>query len=306
MAHGKTDNEIINKTHNTARFFVEVRQISWVLLIGVLLWGFASYFSMPQRKDPEVAVRQAVAITAWPGASAEKIEQLVTKKVEEQMAANALVTKIESISRTSVSVVYLELDEKSNQSDRSKQLDDVAFRLNSIKDLPDGAGPINFIRDFGDTAALMLTVASPKASETDIAPRANAVQRAIERTRAEAPAAEQANRFTIVVNFPASLGARVVHPGLEAFAAFTREKGFARDVRLVEGAEFLVLNGAQDTLRRFHPAVLIELLDRQLREMGSSMAEVMSFFRAHGYAVRQQDDKNYEFVFTGSPTPAGS
>src|ERR1051325_6244140 len=131
MAHGKTDNEIINKTHNTARFFVEVRQISWVLLIGALLWGASSYLSMPQRKDPEIAVRQAVAITPWPGASAEKIEQLVTKRIEEQMAANALVTKIESISSSSVSVVYLELDEKSNQEDRSKQLDDVAFRLNA-------------------------------------------------------------------------------------------------------------------------------------------------------------------------------
>ena len=72
MAHEKTDKEIINKTHNTARFFVEVRQISWVLLVGVLLWGAFAYFSMPQRKDPEIAVRQAVAITPWPGASAEK------------------------------------------------------------------------------------------------------------------------------------------------------------------------------------------------------------------------------------------
>ena len=94
MAHGKSDSEMIKKTHNTARFFVEVRQISWVLLIGVMLWGFFAYFSMPQRKDPEIAVRQAVAITPWPGASAEKIEQLVTKKIEEQMAANAVVTKI--------------------------------------------------------------------------------------------------------------------------------------------------------------------------------------------------------------------
>src|SRR5215831_8141539 len=202
MAHGKTDNEIINKTHNTARFFVEVRQISWVLLVGVVLWGIFSYLGMPQRKDPEIAVRRAVAITPWPGASAEKIEQLVTKKVEEQMAANALVTKIESISRTSVSVVYLELDEKSTQGDRSKQLDHVACRLNSINDRPQGAGPINFIRDFGDTAALMLTVASPRASETDIAPRAAAIQHAIEKVRAQAADADRDNRFTIVVNFP--------------------------------------------------------------------------------------------------------
>ncbi|MEW6207405.1 MAG: efflux RND transporter permease subunit [Acidobacteriota bacterium] len=244
MAHGKTDNEMINKTHNTARFFVEVRQISWVLLIGVMVWGVFAYLSMPQRKDPEIAVRQAVAITPWPGASAEKIEQLVTKKIEEQMAANATVTKIESISRTSVSVVYLELDEKSSQSERSKQLDDVAFRLNAINDLPDGAGPINFIRDFGDTAALMLTIASPKASETDITPRASAIRQAIERVRAQA--VESASRFTIVVNFPQSLGSRIVHPALEAFADFTREKGFARDIRLIEGAGFLGLDGASD------------------------------------------------------------
>jgi multidrug efflux pump subunit AcrB len=243
MAHGKSDDEIISKTQNTARFFVEVRHISWVLLVGVLLWGVYAYFSMPQRKDPEIAVRQAVAITPWPGASAEKVEQLVTKKVEEQMAANALVTKIESISRTSVSVVYLELDEHSDRTNMGKQLDDVAFRLKNINDLPEGAGPINFIRDFGDTAALMLTVASPKADETDIALRAKAIQRAIESTRAQAPVSERSSRFTIVVNFPQSLGARIVHPGLVAFADFTREKGFARDVRMIEGAEFLGLDG---------------------------------------------------------------
>ncbi len=243
MAHAETDNEIINKTHNTARFFVEWRQIAWVALISVLVWGGFAYFSMPQRKDPDIPVRKAVAITPWPGVSAEKIEQLVTRKVEEQMAANAMVTKIESISNTNVSVVYLELDENSQVDQRSKNLDDVAFRLDSIHDLPDGAGPITFIRDFGDTAALMLTVASPKASETDIAPRAMAIEKAIEEVRAQAPAAEQSLRFTIVVNFPQSLGSRVVHPALESFADFAREKGFARDVRKIEGAGFVGLDG---------------------------------------------------------------
>src|SRR5437867_455888 len=112
MAHGKSDAEVIRSTHNTARFFVETRQISWVLLLATILWGLYAYVTMPQRKDPEIQVRQAVALTPWPGAGAEKIEQLVTKKVEEQMAANPKVKRVESISRTSVSVCYLELDEK--------------------------------------------------------------------------------------------------------------------------------------------------------------------------------------------------
>jgi len=50
--------------------------------------------------------------------------------------------------------------------------------------LSDGAGPINFIEDFGDTAALMLTVASPQVGEVEIALRAQALRGAIEKVRA--------------------------------------------------------------------------------------------------------------------------
>ena len=42
MAH-KTDDEYIQKTHNTERFFVEHPHISWVLLIATLIWGVYGY-----------------------------------------------------------------------------------------------------------------------------------------------------------------------------------------------------------------------------------------------------------------------
>jgi len=60
MAH-KTDAEMIQHTRNTARFFVENRQIAWVLLITTVTWGWFGYHSMPQRKDPDIPVRVAVA-----------------------------------------------------------------------------------------------------------------------------------------------------------------------------------------------------------------------------------------------------
>src|SRR5713101_5493156 len=103
MAHGESDEQIVAHTHNTARFFTENRHISWVLLIGTVLWGVYGYLMMPQRKDPDIPVKTAVALCPWPGASAEKIEQLVTRKIEEKMAENARIEKLESISRTSLS-----------------------------------------------------------------------------------------------------------------------------------------------------------------------------------------------------------
>lgn len=240
MSHGKSDDEAIKNTHNTARFFVETRHISWVLLIATCLWGIYGYVSMPQRKDPDIPVRVAVALTPWPGASVEKIENLVTKKIESKMAENARVIEIKSISRTSVSVVYVELDEK--VKDTGKELDDIKLKLDSIDDLPDGAGPINFIKDFGDTAALMLTVASPKVSDVEIALRSRAVQKSIDATRAQAGAGN--DRFTLVVNFPQSISTRLTRNSLDLFARFTKDVGYARDIRLIEGAGFVGLDGA--------------------------------------------------------------
>ena len=240
MSHGKTDQELIKGKHNTARFFVETRQVAWVLLILTCLWGVYGYLSMPQRKDPEVQVRTAVALVPWPGSSAEKVEQLVTKKVEEQMAANSKVTKIESISRTGLAVIYVELDE--NLKETGKEFDDIKLRLDGIHDLPSGAGPINFIKDFGDTAALMLTVASPKVDDADIALRAQAIKTAIEHERANV----SGDRFTLVLNTPVAIQPHLMRTPIEMFLAYAKEKNFASDLRVIQGDRFVGFDGASN------------------------------------------------------------
>ncbi len=203
MAHGRSDADIVQHTHNTARFFTENRQIAWVLLVGVALWGVYGYLDMPKRKDPVFPVIYAAAVCQWPGASAERIERLVTRKIEEQISGNARVERIESTTRSNVSIVVIALDERI--TDPANEWDDIAFRLNAIRDLPPGAGPIEFIRDFGDTATLMLTVASPKVGPVELSLRARDIRTAIEQARARAPVADQPRRASIVVPFPPSL-----------------------------------------------------------------------------------------------------
>src|SRR5215510_9996021 len=168
------DQHLIDSTHNTARFFTETRHVAWVLLVGTMLWGVYGYSKMPQRKDPEIPIRQALALCPWPGASAEKIEQLVTRRIEEKIAENVRVEKIESNTRTGITAVYFTLIEGTRET--GKEFDDIKLKLDAIKDLPDGAGPIDFVKDFGDTAALMMTVASPRAGRDEVAARATALR----------------------------------------------------------------------------------------------------------------------------------
>src|SRR6516165_4107699 len=149
--------------HNVARFFVENRHISWVLLVAVLAWGVWAYRVTPKRKDPDIPVRQVAVVTPWPGQSAERVEQLVTRKIEERVAQNIRVSEITSTTRPGLSVVYAEVDE-TVRIDTGREFDDIKVKLDALTDLPEGAGPIQYIKEFGETSALMLTLASPPAN----------------------------------------------------------------------------------------------------------------------------------------------
>jgi hypothetical protein len=64
----------------------------------------------------------------------------------------------------------------------------------------------------------------------------------------------------------------------------------------VEGAELLVLKGAQETLARFRPYLLVELDDDLLKPMQTSSSEVISFLQGLGYAAgARYDGANFEF-----------
>src|ERR1700753_3668835 len=101
-----------DKKQNLARFFIEQRHVAWVSLAVALLWGIYGLLTMPQRKDPDIPVRSAMVIVPWQGTSAEQVEQLVTRKIEQALASNQWVTEIKSASRTGSSMVQFELAEK--------------------------------------------------------------------------------------------------------------------------------------------------------------------------------------------------
>jgi multidrug efflux pump subunit AcrB len=242
MSHGHSDSEIIARTHNTARFFTEWRHIAWVLLAANIAWGVYGYWNMPQRKDPDIPVRQALVLVHWPGAGAERIEQLITRRVEEKVAENVRVEKIESNTRTGVTSVIITLVE--GLAETGKEFDDIKLKLDTISDLPEGAGPITFVKDFGDTAALMLTVASPKADDAQIALTADLLSAAIRRERAAA--ALETPRVTLVITLPAAVNRNTARRQVESFRQAAMADGILRDARTIDGPGFLAVDAGSD------------------------------------------------------------
>ena len=55
-------------------------------LIGILfLFGLQSFVSIPKQQDPGFTIRTAVVSTRFDGASPARVEQLVTKRIEEKV-----------------------------------------------------------------------------------------------------------------------------------------------------------------------------------------------------------------------------
>ncbi|MGE3526189.1 MAG: efflux RND transporter permease subunit, partial [Gemmatimonadales bacterium] len=238
MAH-KSDTWMIENIHNTARFFTENRHIAWMTLVATLLWGVFGYFRMPQRKDPDIPVKVAMAICRWPGVEATRVEELVARRIEETMAENVTVKEITSTSRLGVAFVWVTL--KDEVDDPAKELDDIKLRLDGIPDLPQGAGPIDFIRDFGSTAALMLTVASPPAGDAVIGIRARAIRDTLVRLRSAASRGEP--RVALIYNGPAEVTEDMVRPMVDLFIRQAAADGTLHDARMVFGPGFVGVDG---------------------------------------------------------------
>ncbi|MEO0488092.1 MAG: efflux RND transporter permease subunit, partial [Cyanobacteria bacterium J06659_2] len=89
-------------------FYTNVRLLILTLIL-ILGWGLSSYQSLPRQEDPELVSRTAVVTTAFPGASAERVEALVTTVLEEELSEIEEIDVIESDSRVGFSTVSVEL-----------------------------------------------------------------------------------------------------------------------------------------------------------------------------------------------------
>src|SRR4029077_9762334 len=298
MAH-RSEQDRIEKTRNVPRFFVENPQVSWVLLVGVLVWGWFGYHSMPQRKDPDIPVRVAVASCSWPGATAQQIEQFVTSPIEDAVAENKTIHPgtaadygIRSISIPGYAYVYVQLAEEI--SDVKRQFSDINLKLNALNSqLPSGAGPIVFQSDFGDTAALMLTIASPKADSVEIDIRARGIQSAIQTARAAKKHKNQRPPVTIVYSFPQSLSSnKTILDAAQLFEQQAQQAGIIRTSQVIQGSGFIAVDGVsasndasiqgfiqsffQTQLQRseLHPDAWEPIIIRDPRETRGQLAKV--------------------------------
>jgi multidrug efflux pump subunit AcrB len=136
---------------------IEKNRITFVALFLILIGGLSAYRTMPRAEDPGFIVRTARIMTYFPGASPERVEQLITDKLEKAIQEMPEVDFISSESKTGVSIIYVNILESYKKM--RPIWDDLRRKVNNRKgDLPDGIkGP--FVNDdFGDVFGTVITI----------------------------------------------------------------------------------------------------------------------------------------------------
>ena len=75
-------------------FFVKRPTLFWSLMVGILLAGIFAFTRMPKLEDPAVAVKQAMVMVPYMGASAHEVELKVAQVMEDELRTLPDVRKI--------------------------------------------------------------------------------------------------------------------------------------------------------------------------------------------------------------------
>ena len=145
---------------NPIRAALRNRPVVFVLTAFAVLLGIHALLTMPRREDPRITIRTGLVLAQYPGATAQQVEEQVTRKIEERLFRHAEVRKRKtfSTSRDGAVVVNVELEDWVTDPDRFWAM--LRHDMNELRatELPPTVrGPI-VNSNFGDVVAVLLAV----------------------------------------------------------------------------------------------------------------------------------------------------
>ena len=124
-------------------FAVKNNVVTLSLLFVIVATGLFAFGGLPRDDMPPFLVRVANVVTIFPGASPERMELLISDKIEEVCQEVPEVDHIRSENRTGVSVVTIVI--KDSERDLQPIFDKLRRKVDAVRSqLPDGVTSVNF------------------------------------------------------------------------------------------------------------------------------------------------------------------
>jgi multidrug efflux pump subunit AcrB/outer membrane protein TolC len=145
---------------NPVRASLRFPQVTLVLTAMLFAVGFAAFLNMPRREDPKITIRTGIVAASYPGATAEEVENQVTRKIEERLFRFSEVRREKTFSTTRNGVVVINVELNKSVTDADEFWSKLRLDMAQLKqtNLPVGVRGPSVDSDFGDTVAVLIAV----------------------------------------------------------------------------------------------------------------------------------------------------
>ncbi len=142
-----------------AEWFIKNNRTSTLIFLLLACAGIFTFNNISRLEDPDIVIRTAVVATSFPGASPQKVEELVTDKLEKKIREMSEVERVTSQSLAGLSIVYVDAYEK--YKNMKPIWDRLRNKVNDVKGyLPEGVEEPIVNDEFGDVFGVVVALTS--------------------------------------------------------------------------------------------------------------------------------------------------
>ena len=132
---------------NLSALAVRERAVTLFLILLISLAGAVSFFKLGRAEDPSFTIKVMTIVTAWPGATAQEMQDQVAEKIEKRMQELRWYDRSETYTRPGLAFTTLTLQDKTPPSDVQEEFYQARKKVgDEVQNLPSGVvGP--FVND---------------------------------------------------------------------------------------------------------------------------------------------------------------
>ena len=144
---------------NIAEYCIKRPTVTVSFAVAMLLAGVMGYFKLGRLEDPEFTIKVAQVVTAYPGATAERVANEVTDPLETAIQQMGQLKMVTSTSYPGKSIIQVEMKDKYDSSSLPQVWDELRRKVNDAAPaLPPGCGTPVVIDDYADVYGVVYAI----------------------------------------------------------------------------------------------------------------------------------------------------
>src|SRR3954470_20244170 len=164
---------------NLSALAVREHAITLFLILAVTISGTYAFLKLGRAEDPSFTIKVLTVTTAWPGATAQEMQDLVAEPLEKRLQELRWYDRVETIARPGLAFMTLTLKDNTPPAEVPEQFYQARKKLgDEARNLPTGAfGP--FVNDeYSDVTFALYALKAPGLAPRLLARQAETIRQA--------------------------------------------------------------------------------------------------------------------------------